>query len=643
MFFLLCVIPFRVQFVGISRKLLCFDIFTSIFVKILCIWNIILGLYRVACECGHSQATVPKLHKEKCEKDQQPLQTALPLKDKYLVGIQLRQNLVIEDNSSLLTPLTIEEPEHKETFQKKTQLESTTDTILEGETLISQVTPLLGTTPSENTQIQHTNMPEDISDILGTRVYQRYMDTPLQTLDGIIVNQPKWFLPLTEEAKRIAKEIKIERINEQWAGMPREQLLNQSFSDQLNSIQILEQLTFLQLAKEHLPGDIIDILERLGKADNILFNQLYYITTNCADHYYGKVIETFVALLKHQFVDRQLLLVNTARSLKFLKDYADRQAQIWKIFQKHQMIPDNIHNLHFHIDNFKNGIEKEFTFLKEATWKNVENFQSSLNLQQTYFASLCSHVNNIYNKLAELQWQLPQPNQHMNTGDAIQIEVPDFDPDMDEVLPTSTDQHTNDPVIQRSVTPTLKSAEKVINCRTPAPLHQDVDTQEVDWLDAIPVEIPPQHDQQVEQSIPTQLTHQNLEPVEIPQLKDNSGGEQYQDLETYLTHHNTSEARDYRSRLLALDDDKYYQEVDRVYHTYETPPVQDYRLANQAPDSHQTTQERMQIFGKGRGQVHREELHRHRPFGARMRSLQSHIQQKIRKTQPMRQRYANVQ
>ena len=61
---------------------------------------------------------------------------------------------MIEDNSSLLTPLTIDEPEWKETFQIKNQPESTTDTILEGETLISQVTPLLGTTTSEDTQIQ---------------------------------------------------------------------------------------------------------------------------------------------------------------------------------------------------------------------------------------------------------------------------------------------------------------------------------------------------------------------------------------------------------------------------------------------------------------------------------------------------------
>ena len=119
-------------------------------------------------------------------------------------------------------------------------------------------------------------MPEDILDILGTRVYKRYIETPLQTLDSIIVNQPKWFLPLAEEAKQIAEEIRIEKINEQWAGIPCEQLLNQSFNDRLNSIQILEQFAPLQLAKEHLPGDIIDILERLGKADNIPFN--HYIT-----------------------------------------------------------------------------------------------------------------------------------------------------------------------------------------------------------------------------------------------------------------------------------------------------------------------------------------------------------------------------
>ena len=90
----------------------------------------------------------------------------------------------------------------------------------------------------------------------------------------------------------------MEKLNAQWAGIPHEQLLNQSFRDQLNSIQILEQLAQLQLAKQHLLVDIIDILEHLGKADNIPFNHLYYITENCADRYYMKVIETFVSIIK---------------------------------------------------------------------------------------------------------------------------------------------------------------------------------------------------------------------------------------------------------------------------------------------------------------------------------------------------------
>ena len=235
--------------------------------------------------------------------------------------------------------------------------------------------------------------------------------------------------------------------------------MNQSFNNQLNSILILEQLAPLQLTKDHLPGNIIDILERLSKADHIPHNQLYYIVENCADCYYNKVIETFVALLKQQFADRQLLLVNTARSLKFLEEYTDRQALIWQIFKKHENIPDDIYDLHLHIDDFKTNIEKEFNFLKEVTHKNVENFQTSLNLQQTYSAALCSHINNIYHKISEIQQQLPHSTQHMNTGDVIQINTLDFDPDIDEGLPTQEHQEA-----QRSASITQQSFKKSDEC-----------------------------------------------------------------------------------------------------------------------------------------------------------------------------------
>ena len=191
--------------------------------------------------------------------------------------------IVLDECSPLLAPLTTEESTPKTDSQLP---KPTEDRVLDSETPIQQVTPLLGTKPREKIQLQHKNSPDDISNVLGTHVYQGYVETPLQTLDGIVVNQPNRFLPLAEEAKRLTEEIRIEKLNEQWAGIPHEQLLNQSFTDQLNSIQLLKQLALLQLAKEHLPVDIIDILERLGKADNIPFNQLYYIAENCADRYY---------------------------------------------------------------------------------------------------------------------------------------------------------------------------------------------------------------------------------------------------------------------------------------------------------------------------------------------------------------------
>ena len=91
----------------------------------------------------------------------------------------------------------------------------------------------------------------------------------------------------------------------------------------------------------------------------------------------------------------------------------------------------------------------------------------------------------------------------MNTDKVIQIEVPDFDPDIDEALPIFTDQNINHQEIQGSVISTQKLAEKIDECRTPASSHQDA--QDVDWLDAIPVEIPPQPNQNIEHSISTLL------------------------------------------------------------------------------------------------------------------------------------------
>ena len=301
-------------------------------------------------------------------------------------------------------------------------------------------------------------------------------------------------MSLAKEAKCLAEEIQKEKQVEQWAGIPHEILLNQSFLDQLNLLQIQEQLAPLQLAKDHLPSDIIDILQRFGKADNIPFNQLYYIAENCPDRYYSKVIQTFVFLIKRQYADRQTLLINTACSLKFLQEYANRQAQIWKVLHKYHNLPDDVEDLHFYFDSFKSNIETDFKHLKETTSCNVQNIQASLGIQQTYSFTLCSHVNYIYNKLSELQKHIQQqcmyPHQS-DQSDTVQIDAPEYDPDIDgDSQPTIDKKQAIVPV--QGTLEMIPESSELEDDNNIAPENNTVqqNQQETDWPDAPTIQIP---------------------------------------------------------------------------------------------------------------------------------------------------------
>ena len=164
---------------------------------------------------------------------------------------------------------------------------------------------------------------------MGLSPCEGHVTTPLQMLDGQYVNQPSHFLPLVQEAQKLAKKIRQEEEASQWSGIPVEQLLNSSFTEQLNSIQTLHQIAPLHVVKEHLPKDIISILERLGKVDNTPFNKLYYLAENCTDRYYTSVIKTFIEIIKHSATDHQIVLVNTARAQKYLEDFGECQSQLF--------------------------------------------------------------------------------------------------------------------------------------------------------------------------------------------------------------------------------------------------------------------------------------------------------------------------
>ena len=136
----------------------------------------------------------------------------------------------------------------------------------------------------------------------------------------------------------------------------------------------------LKAAKEHLPQDIINILELLGKADNIPFNQLYNLAEDCADRYYTKVIKTLTQLLKGSINDRQIVLVNMARALKFLESYRNKQTKLLKVLSKYDKLPDHFHDL-------QTTLQTEFNLLKKATSKNFENLHDAIHLQQSYSSS----------------------------------------------------------------------------------------------------------------------------------------------------------------------------------------------------------------------------------------------------------------
>ena len=159
----------------------------------------------------------------------------------------------------------------------------------------------------------------------------------------------------------------------------------------MNSIQTLQQIVPLQAVKEHLPKDIITILERLGKVDNTPFNKLYYLAENCADRYYMSVIKTSVEIIKCSATDHQIVFINTARALKYLEDFGEQQSQLFTVPEKYHLL-DNLENL-----------QLQFGFLKKATSKNIEHLQQAISVQQNCTATICTYINNILPRITKLE------------------------------------------------------------------------------------------------------------------------------------------------------------------------------------------------------------------------------------------------
>ena len=104
------------------------------------------------------------------------------------------------------------------------------------------------------------------------------------------------------------------------------------------------------------------------------------------------VIKTFVEIIKHSVTDRQIILVNTARALKYLEDFSEWQSQLFTALEMYHLLPDNLENL-----------QSQFGFLKKATLKNIEHLQQAINVQQNCAATMCTNINNILPHIIKLE------------------------------------------------------------------------------------------------------------------------------------------------------------------------------------------------------------------------------------------------
>ena len=158
---------------------------------------------------------------------------------------------------------------------------------------------------------------------------------------------------------------------------------------------------------------------------------------------------------------------------------------------------------------------------------------------------MCSHVNNIYSKLSELQKQIQHHRIYINQGDTVQIEASKFNPDIDG----DRSQNTIKKPDEVSIPGTLPTIPEVTesddeNRYTPATNTAQSICQETDWPDAIFVQIPRVSSstaQPEEQGYNRHQAQHYTENFEIPELEENSE-EQFADFDSFMAHHNTHRA-----------------------------------------------------------------------------------------------------
>ena len=224
-----------------------------------------------------------------------------------------------------------------------------------------------------------------------------------------------------------------------------------------------------------------------------------------------------------------------------------RQTKVWKVPFKYDRLPNRIHDL-------QTTLQSKFHLLKKATSKNIENLQEAINLQQTYTTSLCSHINSIYTKLAQLDRQVqtnclyPHPQL-----DVVQINAPEYNSDIDGQTDLSPDiqpltaSHT---ACTGEASSHAKNTEEDTAPVTANSEEHPASLQDSDRLESQFQPVPDNTDQSVYQDTkqPREEYSNNYRPQleDIPELEDNEENweeGQFADMD-FIDYHNTTEESD---------------------------------------------------------------------------------------------------
>ena len=127
--------------------------------------------------------------------------------------------------------------------------------------------------------------------------------------------------------------------------------------------------------------------------------------------------------------------------------------------------------------------------------------------------------------------------------DTVQINASEYDPDIDGDNQPNTDKKHTTVSVQGTLNTSQESSVLEDNSIDPDNITTSQNQQETDWPDTPAIQIPGVSSTTLDQPPEVMYNRRQIQPstvdLEIPELEEDSDQDQFTDLDTFITHHNT--------------------------------------------------------------------------------------------------------